>query len=51
MKKLINTLRKEEKDIDDNIFKSLENINAHCILGYRKNGVKHSFLEEYDKRN
>ncbi len=49
MKKLINTLRKEEKDIDDNIFKSMHNINMNCILGYRKDDEKHSFLEEYDK--
>ncbi len=47
MKKLIHELRKEEKDIDDNIFKSMANINMHCILGYTKEGEKHSFLEDY----
>ncbi len=51
MKKLINTLRQEGKDIDDNIFKSMSNINMNCVLGYRKDGERHSFLEEYDKED
>lgn len=49
MKKLIQNLRKEGKGIDDNIFKSMENVNMHCILGYRKDGKKHSFLDGYDE--
>ena len=49
MKKLVQELRKEEKDIDDNIFKSTSNVNMHCILGYKKNGKKHSFLDTYDE--
>lgn len=48
MKKLINELRKEGKDIDDNIMKSMGNVNMHCILGYTKEGEKHSFLETYE---
>ncbi len=50
MKKLINTLRQEGKDIDDNIFKSMSNINLNCVLGYRVENEKHSFLEEYPKK-
>lgn len=50
MKKLITTLREKYKDIDHNIFKSMENINLHCVLGYRKDNKKFSFLEDYDKR-
>lgn len=49
MKKLVNALRKEGKDIDDNIMKSISNVNMHCILGYTKDGEKHSFLDTYDK--
>lgn len=49
MKKLVNELRKEGKDIDDNIMKSISNVNMHCILGYTKDGEKHSFLDTYDK--
>ncbi len=49
MKKLIEDLRKKNKDIDDNLFKSMDNINMHCILGYKKDGEKHSFLDSYDE--
>jgi tRNA(Ile)-lysidine synthase TilS/MesJ len=49
MKELIKKLREEDKDIDYNIFKSMSNINMNCILGYSKDGLKHSFLDEYDK--
>lgn len=49
MKQLINNLRKVNKNVDHNIFKSLDNINMNCILGYHKDGVRHSFLDEYEK--
>lgn len=49
IKELINNLRKVNKNIDDNIFKSLGNINMNCILGYHKDGVKYSFLDEYEE--
>ena len=47
IKELIKKLKKSNKDIDYNIFKSLDNINLNCILGYTKDGEKHSFLDEY----
>ena len=47
VKELINNLRKVNKNIDYSIFKSLGNINMNCILGYHKDGVKYSFLDEY----
>ena len=50
MKKLINELRKKNPNVDYNIYKSLDNINMNCILGYKKNGIYHSFLDEYDKK-
>ena len=49
IKQLIKDLKKVNKNIDHNIFKSLDNINLNCILGTTKNGVKKSFLEDYDK--
>ena len=49
IKLLISNLRKINNNIDDNIFKSLGNINMNCVLGYHKNGVKYSFLDEYDR--
>ena len=49
MKKLVNELRKKNANIDYNIFKSLDNVNLKCVLGTKKNGVYHSFLDDYDK--
>ncbi len=49
MKELIGYMRKMNPNIDHNLFTSLANINMDAILGYRKDGILHSFLEEYDK--
>ena len=48
MKILIRKLRKEGKNIDNNIFTALNNINMNCILGYKKDGKYTSFLDDYD---
>ena len=50
IKRLIKDLKKVNPNIDHNIFKSLDNINLHCVLGYKKNNKKYSFLDKYDKR-
>ena len=49
IKELIKNLRKINKDVDHNIFKSMDNVNLNCILGCKKDGKYKSFLEEYDK--
>ncbi len=49
IKELISNLRKNNKEVDHNIFKALDNINMNCILGYTKDGVKHSFLDSYEE--
>ena len=49
MKKLIQNLKKNNIDIDYNIFKALDNVNLNCVLGTKKEGNYKSFLEEYDK--
>jgi tRNA(Ile)-lysidine synthase TilS/MesJ len=50
MKELIKNLRTMNKDIDYNIFKALDNINLNCVLGYKKDGVYQSFLDEYEEK-
>ncbi len=50
IKNLIKELKKVNKDIDHNIFKSLDNVNLNCILGTKKDGEYRSFLEDYDLR-
>ncbi len=51
MKELVKTLRKTNPDADDNIFRSLHNVNMATIPGWRNNdsGDKHSFIEKYDE--
>ena len=49
MKKLIDELRKKNKNADFNIFKALDNINLNCVLGVKKDGIYKSFLEDYEK--
>jgi len=49
MKKLIRELKKKNKDIPQNIFNSMTNVNMNCIIGYHKDKEKHSFIEEYEK--
>ena len=49
IKELIANLKKKNKEIDNNIFKALDNINLNCVLGYRKDGEKHTFLEAFEK--
>ena len=49
IKELIKNLKKINKNVDYNIFKSADNINLETVLGYKKNGKAYSFLDEYDK--
>ncbi len=49
IKCLIKELRKINKNVDNNIFKALDNVNLNCVLGVKKNGIYTSFKDEYDK--
>ena len=49
IRNLIKELKKVNKDVDHNIFKSMTNVNINCIIGYHDNKEKHTFLEDYDK--
>ena len=50
MKELIKNLRKIYPSVDANIFKAMDNVNMNCILSWHKDGVNHSFLDDYDKK-
>lgn len=50
MKALIKKLRQTSDIIDKNIFRSVHNVNLNTIIGYEKDGVSHSFLDEYDQK-
>ena len=46
-KKLIAQLKETNPFIEYNIFRSVENVNLDTIIEYKKDGVRHNFLEEY----
>jgi len=47
IKALIEELKEKFPNVDINIFRALENINVDGILGWKKDGEKYSFLDEY----
>ena len=47
-KKLIAELKKNNPFVETNIFNSMENVNVDTVLTYKKKGVRHNFLEEYE---
>lgn len=49
IKELIESLKENFKNVDMNIFRSAENVNIDAIVGWNEDGVKHSFLDEYDE--
>ena len=46
---MIRQLREKSPHIEKNIFRSVENVNLSTVIAYKKNGIKHHFLEEYDE--
>ena len=46
-KQLIRKLRETIPDIESNLFKTAQNVNLDRVLAYKKNLVRHSFLEDY----
>ncbi len=48
IKAMIKDMKQNFKDVDKSIFKAAENVNMDAVLGWQKDGVKHSFLDEYD---
>ena len=48
IKELIKELSQRSPFIESNIFRSVENVNLSTVIAYKKDGVKHSFLDDYD---
>ena len=49
VKALIADLRKENDNVDSNIFHAVEDVNLEALIGYHKGEMQVSFLDEYDK--
>ncbi len=47
IKHMIAEMKKTFNDVDKSIFRAAENVNMDAILGWQKDGEKHSFLDEY----
>ncbi|MEE3343364.1 MAG: ATP-binding protein [Bacilli bacterium] len=47
IKQLIKELKKNNPNIDRNIFTSMENVNLNCIIKYKENEKEHNFLDNY----
>ena len=50
IKALIQELKKKNKYVEGNIFKSVENVNLSTVVAYKEHGVKHHFLDTYDEK-
>lgn len=48
-KELIRQLKRTNENVEKNIFRSMENIHLNAVLGYQKDGVRHSFLDTYEE--
>lgn len=51
IKALIKEIKKVNPAVDDNLFRSVHNVNLASIVGWRDkdNGDKHSYIEKYDE--
>lgn len=49
IKDLIKQMKQNFKDVDKSIFRAAQNVNMDSILGWEKDGEKHSYLDFYDE--
>ncbi len=47
IKELIAELAAKDPIIEKNIFRSVENVNLSTVIAYKKDGIKHHFLDDY----
>lgn len=51
IRELIKTLKQTNPFVEGNIFKSVENVNLDTVVAYKKDGIKHHFLDGYHEKN
>ncbi|MCT8975945.1 tRNA 2-thiocytidine biosynthesis protein TtcA [Clostridium sp. CX1] len=49
IKDLLVELKKNFKDVEKSVFQAAQNVNMDSILGWQKDGEKHSYLDFYDE--
>ena len=45
--RLISMMKKMNPYVESNIFRSVENVNVDTVIAYKKDGVRHDFLDDY----
>lgn len=51
VKQLIAELKKDDPQVDINIFQSVHNVNVDTVIGYHRGSERHDFLDEYDRQD
>ena len=49
IKELISSLSENFDNVEKSIFKAAQNVKVDSVLGWEKDGVKHSFMEEFEE--
>ena len=49
IKNMIREMKKINPQVENNIFKSVENVNLSTVIAYKKDGEKHHFLDTYNE--
>ncbi len=49
IKELIKKLKETSEDIDKCILSAAHNVNLDCVIGWKQNGEKHTFLEAFEE--
>lgn len=50
VKELIARMKEINPYVESNIFRSVENVNLDTVIAYKERGVRHHFLDKYEKR-
>ena len=48
VKELIAELKKENPNVENNIFQSIHNVQLDTLAEYKQDGTKRSFLDKFD---
>lgn len=49
VRQLIADVKKSFDNVDVNIYRSSENVNLNCVLGWKQGNKNYKFIDEYDK--
>ena len=49
IKTLLRRLRRDDPDVEKRIFQSIHMVNLDTLIGYKKDDVAHSFLDDYSR--